>query len=83
MNHHMALDLCRQRQDELARLQAQHALRGPGAPRASRRRGLPRWSVSWTRLSPGAVGGRTGATGQPRSSWVIIISAGRPGRTAG
>jgi hypothetical protein len=79
MNHHMALDLCRQRQDELARMQARHALRGPGAPRAFRRRGLPRWSVSWTRLSPGALPGRTGGTGQPRSSWLIIISAGRPG----
>ena len=31
MNHHMALDLCSQRQDELARMQARHALRGPSA----------------------------------------------------
>ena len=79
MNHHMALDLCRQRQDELARMQARHALRGPGAPRALRRRGLPRWTVCWTRLSPGALPGRMGGTGQPRSFWLIIISAGRPG----
>ncbi len=79
MNHHMALDLCRQRQDELARMQARHALRGPSAPRALRRRGLRRWSVSWTRLSPGALPGRTGGTDRPRSSWLIIISAGRPG----
>jgi hypothetical protein len=79
MNHHMALDLCRQRQDELARMQARHALRGPGAPRTFRRRRLPRWSVTWTRLSPAALPERMGGTGQPRSSWLIIISAGRPG----
>jgi hypothetical protein len=31
------------------------------------------------RLSPGDEPGVTGTTGQARSSWMIIISAGRPG----
>jgi hypothetical protein len=39
-------------------------------------RGLPRWNVSWTRLSPGDL---PGSAGQPRSSWMIISSGGRPG----
>jgi len=74
MNPHTGWALCGQRHGKQAtRMRARQALR---APRASRRRGLPRWNVSWTRLSPGDV---PGAAGQPRSSWMIIISAGRLG----
>jgi hypothetical protein len=74
MNPHTGWALCGQRREEQAvRMRARQALR---APRASRLRGLPRWNVSWTRLSPGDL---PGTAGQPRSSWMIIISAGRPG----
>jgi hypothetical protein len=70
MNPHAAWTLCGQRREEpAARMQARQA------PCVPRRRGLPRWNVSWTRLSPGDL---PGAAGQPRSSWMIIISAGRP-----
>jgi hypothetical protein len=73
MNPYTGWALCGQRREELAaRTQAQ----APRAPRISRRHGFPRWNVSWTRLSPGDV---PGAAGQPGSSWMIIISAGRPG----
>ncbi len=77
MNPHAAWALCGQRRQELAaRMQARQAPCVPRAPRVPRRRGLPRWNASWTRLSPGDL---PGAAGQPRSSWMIIISAGRPG----
>jgi hypothetical protein len=75
MNPHTAWALCAQRQEELAaRTQARQISR---APRASRHYRLPRWNVSWRRLPPGDVPGVTGSTGQARSSWMIIISAGR------
>jgi hypothetical protein len=48
----------------------------PQARQAAGVHGFRRWSVSWTRLSPGDM---PGAPAQPRSSWMIIISAGRPG----
>ncbi|MGA2826786.1 MAG: hypothetical protein ABSF03_11765 [Streptosporangiaceae bacterium] len=68
---------CGVAQAELAaRAQARQISRAPRAPRHYR---LPRWNVSWMRLSPGDEPGVTGTTGQARSSWMIIISAGRPG----
>jgi hypothetical protein len=71
MNPHTGWALCGQRREEqAARMRARQALRAP------RLRGRARWNVSWTRLSPGDL---PGTAGRPRSSWVIIISAGRPG----
>jgi len=77
MNPHTAWALCGQRQEELAAgLRAPQTSHGPRArSRAHRRRGFPRWYVSWARL-PGDL---PGAAGHPRSSWLIIISATRPG----
>jgi len=71
MHPALTSSLCRQRQRELAAEAGRHQVHRP-----ARRPGLRRWNVSWTRLSPGDV---PGAAGQPRSSWMIIISAGRPG----
>jgi hypothetical protein len=74
MHPDLMLSLCRQRQQELARQAERHRVQ-----RRARQPGFRRWSVSWTRLSPG---GAPGTAGQPRSSWMIIISPPPPGRPA-
>lgn len=59
--------------------QARRPRRADRSPQGRHARGVHRfrgWSVSWTRLSAGDV---PGAAARPRSSWMIIISAGRPG----
>ena len=76
MHPEIAKILVAQRCDELVQASA------PG--RRARRRWLPRWHVSWTRLSlataPGAMSAnRAGHAGRRGSSLVIIISAHRPG----
>jgi len=70
MQPEIGMALARQRQAELSRATVRQR------PRSARRRRALRWQVTWTRtkLPPQASG-----TGRPRSSWVIIISPGRPG----
>ena len=74
MHPEIAKTLIAQRHDELV----QHSASRPRA----RRRGLPRWHVSWTRtvLTPAAATGtnRAGLAGRRGSSLMIIISARRP-----
>jgi hypothetical protein len=75
MHPEIAKILVAQRCDELVR----HSVPG----RRARRRWLPQWHVSWTRLSlasaPGAMSAnRAGHAGRRGSSLVIIISAHRP-----
>ena len=74
MHPEIARTLVAQRRHELVRHSA------PG--RRVRRRWLPRWHVSWTRLAPPTAPGVTGAhrpdhAGRRGSSLVIIISAHR------
>ncbi len=66
MNPEIAMAVAREHHHDLIGPASRHQ-----AGRARRRR--PRWHVSWIRMSVGAGPGR------PRSSWVIIISPGRPG----
>ena len=75
MHPEIARTLIAQHRDDLI----QHS--APG--RRVRRRWLPRWHVSWTRLATAAAPGATGANraghaGRRGSSLVIIISAYRP-----
>jgi hypothetical protein len=73
MHPEITLSLCRQRQRELALQAERHRVHRP-----ARRHGFRLWNVSWTRLSPDAA---PGTAGQPRSSWMIIISPpARPAR---
>ena len=83
MHPDLARSLYDQRREELtAQLhgrRARRARRAHGFPQgreAAGDHGFRRWSVSWTRLSAGDM---PGAPARPRSSWMIIISAGRPG----
>jgi hypothetical protein len=85
MQPEIAMALARQHQDELSGDASRHVRPAghtrPDTLRARRR--LPRWHITWTRmtLSPAEeAGGMSGAgRSRPRSSWVIIISPGRPG----
>jgi hypothetical protein len=72
MHPEVARALVTQRREDLTR---SAALSRPGL-----RRPLPRWRISWSRMTlpPAALDpGRTAVAGRPGSSLVIIISAYR------
>lgn len=74
MNPEIAMAVARQHHHDLAGETSRHSGR-PSRQSGPGRRRRPRWHVSWTRVAPGEGAGH----GRPRSSWVIIISPGRPG----
>lgn len=75
MHHEMASALVKDRQRELVRQASRHAAHQAGdhtgdiTERAGRR--IPRYHVSWSRMSLPAIG----AAGRRERSWVIVISA--------
>lgn len=80
MHHEMASALVQDRQRELAREASRYAARRASdhtgnitadhMPGRARRR-MPRYHVSWSRMSLPAIG----AAGRRERSWVIVISA--------
>ncbi len=76
MNVEMASALTRERQRELSRQAIRYAARRSSDPTASTAparpaRHIPRYRVSWSRMSLPAIG----SAGRRERSWVIVISA--------